>query len=133
MADVFTKKKRSEVMSRIRSKNTKIELSVFKLLRSKKILFRKHHKIPGNPDVVVTALKKAIFIDGDFWHGWQFAQRREKLPIYWQNKIENNIKRDRRNRLKLKRDGWQILRIWEHDLEKNPEKTGIKIVSFLAK
>lgn len=77
MADVFTKKKRSEIMARIRSKDTAIERFVFKELRKRGLYFKKHYKrIKGCPDIALPRAKKAVFIDGDFWHGWQFAQRK---------------------------------------------------------
>lgn len=118
-------------MSRIRGKNTLIELQVFRFLRSRKIKFKKHHKLPGSPDAAILSTKKAIFIDGDFWHGWKLSQRRAKLPSYWARKIGSNVKRDRKNRARLRRLGWKVLRVWEHDLEKNVLKTEARIASFL--
>lgn len=120
-------------MSRIRSSNTKIEKKVFKYLRHKKIYFQKHYRrAPGNPDIALLRKKKAIFIDGDFWHGWKFKERADKLPKeYWREKIENNIKRDKKNRRKLRQAGWRVLRIWEHQLKKKEAETFEKIVIFL--
>jgi DNA mismatch endonuclease (patch repair protein) len=131
--DVFTKRKRSEIMSNIRSKNTTAEKVVFKALRKDGIYFQKHYKkAPGNPDIALPKKKIAIFIDGDFWHGYKYKVLKQRLPKkYWLKKIEDNIKRDKRNRAKLKREGWKVLRIWEHDIEKNPEKSLEKIVKFL--
>lgn len=120
-------------MSKIRSKNTVAETLVFKELQKRKIYFQKHYKrAVGNPDIALPCKKKAVFIDGDFWHGYQFLKQRKRLPKkYWQAKIEDNIKRDRRIRAKLKRDGWQILKIWEHEVVKNFDKTIDKIARFL--
>lgn len=134
MADVFTKRKRSEIMSRIRSKNTDIEKSVFSFLKGEGVRFRKHYKkVPGNPDVSIPSAKRAIFIDGDFWHGWRLARIKAKLPRhYWLNKIMSNIKRDKMNRLALKKSGWRVLRIWEHELKRNREKAFQKILKFFA-
>ena len=133
MTDVFTPKKRSKIMSKIRSQNTKAEILVFKELQRRKIYFQKHYKrAVGSPDIALPRKKKAVFIDGDFWHGYQFSKQKKRLPKkYWQGKIENNIKRDRRIKAKLKRDGWQVLRVWEHDVLKNFDKTIDKIVAFL--
>jgi len=133
MADVFTPEKRSEIMSKIRSKNTKAEILVFRELRRRKVYFQKHYKrAVGNPDIALPRKKKAIFIDGDFWHGYQFLEQKKRLPKkYWLGKIEGNIKRDRRNRARLKKDEWEILRVWEHDILKNFDKTIIKIIDFL--
>ena len=133
MTDVFTPEKRSEIMSKIRSKNTKAEILVFKELQRRKIYFQKHYKrAVGNPDIALPRKKKAVFIDGDFWHGYQFSKQKKRLPKkYWQGKIENNIKRDRRIRAKLKREGWQVLRVWEHEMLKNFDETIEKIITFL--
>ena len=119
-------------MSRIRSKNTALEKRVFSRLRSQSIYFQKHYKrIAGNPDIALPRKKKVVFIDGDFWHGYKFDSFRKRLPEFWENKIENNIKRDKRNRTKLKQAGWKVLRIWEHDVEKNFDSTIEKIERFL--
>jgi len=121
MADIFTKKKRSEVMSLIRSKNTRQELAVFRELRKRGIYFKRHYKLaPGFPDIAIPSRKVAVFIDGDFWHGWQYPRWRCELPrIYWRRKIENNRKRDLNNFALLRRRGWKVLRIWEHQLREN--------------
>jgi len=131
--DKFKKAKRSEIMSKIRSQNTKIENLVFCEIRRQKIYFQKHYKkIIGSPDIALPRRKMAIFIDGDFWHGYNFAALKKRLPKkYWISKIENNIKRDCRNRRLLRQRGWRVLRIWEHELLKNKEKTLHKVISFL--
>lgn len=133
--DVFTKKKRSEIMSRICSKNTSVEKVVFGELRKRKIYFKRHYKkVAGNPDIALPQKKKAIFIDGDFWHGYGFEKSKKRLPKkYWIKKIEDNIKRDKRNRLKLKKEGWKVLRIWEHDIQKKKNESIEKAISFLKK
>ena len=135
MADVFTKEKRSEIMSRIRSKDTKAEVLVFRELRRRKVYFQKHYKrATGNPDIALPREKKAVFIDGDFWHGYQFNKYRDRLlKKYWLSKIEGNIIRDRKNRTKLRRQGWRILRVWEHEVLKNFDKTIDRIIFFLHK
>lgn len=132
--DCFTKKKRSEIMSRIRSKNTKAELLVFRELRNRKIYFQKHYKkCLGCPDIALPRKKIAIFIDGDFWHGRNFEKEKTRLPKkYWRSKIESNILRDRKNRVKLKAMGWKILRVWETDLIKIPEEALLKIIKHLS-
>jgi DNA mismatch endonuclease, patch repair protein len=131
--DVFTKEKRSEIMSKIRSKNTEIEKTVFGELRKSGIYFQRHYKkVAGNPDIALPKKKIAIFIDGDFWHGYKYAIQKQRLPKkYWIKKIENNIIRDRKNRLGLRKKGWKILRIWEHEIKKNQEKALGKIIKFL--
>jgi len=120
-------------MSNIRSKNTAVEKVIFSALRRKGVYFQKHYKKAlGNPDIALPKKKIAVFIDGDFWHGYQFSKFKKRLPRkYWLKKIEDNIKRDRRNRAKLKREGWKVLRIWEHEIQKNPEKAIQKVIKFL--
>jgi len=131
--DVFTKKKRSEIMSKIRSKNTKAELIVFRELRKRKIYFQKHYKkAVGSPDIAFPRKKMAIFIDGDFWHGRNFAKNKNRLPKkYWRRKIETNIIRDRKNRAKLKRQGWKVLRVWERSVMGVGRKNIDKVVNFI--
>lgn len=133
MPDKFSKEIRSKIMSKIRSENTKVENLIFRELRKRKIYFQKHYKrVVGNPDVALPRKKKAIFIDGDFWHGNNFKKLKERLPKnYWQKKIEKNIKRDLVNTIKLKKQGWKVLRIWESDIYKNKEKIIEKIIDFL--
>lgn len=131
--DVFSKKKRSEIMSKIRSKNTKAEKLVFGELRKRGIYFQKHYKKAlGNPDIALPRKKKAVFIDGDFWHGYNFNKNKSRLPKkYWRSKIEKNIKRDKYNRAKLRLAGWQVLRIWEHEVLKNFNEIVKEIILFL--
>lgn len=122
-------------MSKIRSKNTKAELVVFRELRKRKIYFQKHYKkCVGCPDIAIPSKKIAIFIDGDFWHGRNFSKNKRRLPKkYWQSKIKANITRDKRNRAKLKREGWQILKIWESEIAKDKIKSIARIFNFISK
>ena len=132
--DVFSKEKRSDIMSKIRSKNTKIELLVFKELRKRKIYFQKHYgKVPGSPDIALPRKKRAVFIDGDFWHGHGLSKLKERHPEggYWLSKIERNMERDRENDLTLKKLGWKVLRVWEHDIRRNMNVVVDNIVLFL--
>lgn len=131
--DIFAEKKRSEIMSKIRSKNTRAEKIVFRRLKKKRVYFQKHYsRVAGSLDIALPRKKKAVFIDGDFWHGWQFSRIKNKLPKkYWQAKIEGNIRRDKKVRLKLKKSGWKVLRIWEHEIYNNLDIATSKIESFL--
>lgn len=121
-------------MSKIRSKNTKAELFVFSELRKRGAYFQKHYKKAiGCPDIALSSKKLAVFIDGDFWHGRNFKRDKSRLPkIYWRKKIETNIIRDKKNRAKLKRQGWIILRVWERDIKRNPIQTIDRIEKFLT-
>lgn len=133
MADIFTPEKRSEIMSLIRSKNTKPELLFFKLLsgafHKKGYRYRKHYKsLPGKPDAVFVSKKIALFIDGTFWHGYKFNLATTHLSEgFWQEKILRNMARDKKVNRQLKKDGWTVLRFWEHDLKKSPDKIVLKI------
>lgn len=122
-------------MSKIRSKNTKAEILVFKELRKRKIYFQKHYKkCVGCPDIAIPRKKIAIFIDGDFWHGRNFKENAKRLPRkYWRSKIKSNISRDKKNKLKLKKRGWKIFRVWESDIIKNITDTVDKVSGFIKK
>lgn len=135
MADIFTKEKRSEVMSRIRPKGTKPEMKVFRYLRKEKIYFQKHYKrAKGSPDIAIPSKKIAIFIDGDFWHGYKFDEWKENLPkVYWQDKIQANVNRDKKTFAQLRREGWRVMRVWEHELtEKKKDRAFARISRFLG-
>jgi DNA mismatch endonuclease (patch repair protein) len=122
MADIFTPEKRSWVMSRIRGKNTKIDLAMRSILAEMKVKFEMYPKIPGNPDFVITRKKIAIFCDGDFWHGYRYEEKKKPSKKFWRDKIERNMTRDRLVSARLRREGWSVLRFWEHDIESKPEK-----------
>jgi DNA mismatch endonuclease, patch repair protein len=132
MTDVHSPAIRSKNMTAIKSKNTKIEILVFHEFAKRHIYFRKHYKTNGiNIDIAVPSKKKGIFIDGDFWHGYQFAKLKHRLPKkYWIKKIEKNIKRDKKSRLELTKLGWKILRVWEHELKNDQNKVLDKIIKF---
>ena len=119
-------------MSRIKSKGSKIETTIFAVLRKDGFYFQKHYgRMPGKPDLAVPSKKIAVFIHSDFWHGWRFSKWKNDLPEYWKIKIERNRQRDRRNSTKLKKMGWKVLNIWEHQLHSNKEETISKIEFFL--
>lgn len=127
MADIFTPEKRSWVMSRIRSTNTKIDLKMKEMLQENKIKSEMYPKMFGNPDFVLKNKKIIIFCDGDFWHGYKYYEKKRPAKKFWRDKIETNMKRDIRITRKLRRDGWSVLRFWEHDIEKNLDKCMRKI------
>ncbi|MFH1047033.1 MAG: very short patch repair endonuclease [Patescibacteria group bacterium] len=131
MTDRMAPDVRSRLMAKIRSKNTKIELLVFRALRQRKIYFQKHYRrAAGSPDVAWPKRKVAVFIDGCFWHGYRYPQWQHKLPSqFWRDKIERNRARDRRNFSALRRHGWLVLRIWEHQLHRQPAVCIERIIS----
>ena len=116
-------------MSQIRGKNTKIELKMKKILADMGYKFEMHPKMYGNPDFAHKRKKIVIFCDGDFWHGYRYGQKKRLPKKFWRDKIENNMNRDKKYNRKLRRDGWSFLRLWEHDIEKDPEKCRRKIVA----
>ena len=126
MADIFTPEKRSWVMSRIRSKDTKIEKKTASMLRKNKIRYRRFPKLFGSPDFVVEK-KLLVFCDGDFWHGYRYSKKKKPPKKFWRDKIERNMERDRKVSRKLRADGWSVVRLWEHDIEMSPEKCVGKI------
>jgi DNA mismatch endonuclease (patch repair protein) len=124
--DVFDKKKRSWIMSRIRAKGTKPEEALFALIKDfyrKGYRYRRHAKnVFGHPDLIFPKQKIAVFVDSEFWHGKSFTDWRERLPKkYWIDKIERNIKRDKEVNRSLKLQGWRVIRIWSKPLMKKPE------------
>jgi DNA mismatch endonuclease (patch repair protein) len=127
--DIMSKGTRSALMSRIRGKNTGPERILFEELDQRGIDFKKHAKdLPGRPDIVFSEIKLAVNVDGDFWHGWRFPLWRHKLSETWQLKIAATRARDARNHQRLRRLGWKVLRIWEHEIENNLERSIQKIL-----
>lgn len=122
-------------MSKIRSRGTKAEKIVFRELSKRGIYFQKHYKKAiGSPDIALPSKKRAVFIDGDFWHGYRFSKLKKRLPKkYWLGKIGKNVERDRIITNKLKKDGWQVLRIWEHEIMEDMEKVIRKIVKQVTR
>ena len=129
MADIFTPEKRSWVMSRIRSRDTKIEKRTASLLRKNRLHYRRFPRVFGSPDFVVEK-KVLVFCDGDFWHGYQYDAKRFPKR-FWRDKIEGNMRRDRAVTRKLRADGWSVVRLWEHDINKKPEMCGRRIMRSL--
>lgn len=118
--DNLSRAQRSYCMSRVKSKDTELEVAVTRAVRSRGLRFRKHvAKLPGRPDLVFPGAKVVVFIDGDYWHGWQFPRWKKRLTQFWKNKIEGNRRRDTRNFRKLRRNGWRVIRIWQHQVRKS--------------
>ena len=119
-------------MSHIKSSNTKLEETFFKLLDDNNIQYIKHPKIYGKPDCQIQN-KILVFVDGDFWHGWHFKQWRERLPRkYWIEKIEGNIKRDKNKFRQLRKQGFIVVRIWGHQLKSKDQRVN-KLKTIIRK
>ena len=117
-----------KIMSAVKSKNTRSEIALRKALWHQGLRFRVNYKgLPGKPDIVFTKAKVAVFCDGDYWHGHNWALRGlkdldEELAGYsefWANKIRKNIRRDEEVNRKLAEMGWHVVRIWESEIKAN--------------
>jgi DNA mismatch endonuclease, patch repair protein len=135
MADIWSKEKRSHVMSRIRSKNTSPEITVRSLLHKMGFRFRLHVKdLPGHPDIVFPKYKKVIFVHGCFWHlhnGCRDGTVPKTQHEQWKAKLERNIERDVAHIKLLKIKGWHALVIWECEAGKSISAVERKILRFL--
>jgi DNA mismatch endonuclease (patch repair protein) len=112
---------RSALMSRIRGRDTGPERQVATMLARLRVKSERHcGDLPGRPDFVLRRRRIVVFVDGDFWHGWRFPQWEAKLAPFWAEKIRANRIRDLRNRARLRRAGWKVVRVWEHQLKQDP-------------
>jgi len=117
--DTFSKAERSRIMASVKSRNNKsTELRFISILKDKGIKgWRRYYPLTGKPDFVFLRIKIAVFIDGCYWHGCPSHCRMPSSNInYWNNKIEKNKIRDRKITKALKMKGWQVIRIWEHEI-----------------
>lgn len=134
MADVLTKKQRSFNMSRIKGRNTSLELKMRNLIYKKGLRgYRLHPNFVGHPDLIFSKRKIAIFFDGCFWHKCPkcFIKPMTR-KMFWKKKIGSNIKRDRVVNKQLQEMGWKVLRFWEHDIESNSENIVDRIAKSFA-
>lgn len=133
MPDIFTKEKRSQIMSKIRSKDTKIEIKLRKALWAKGLRgYRIHYKLPGKPDIVFPRKKLAVFADSSFFHGYNWKVKGKVPPKgYWQEKIKKNMARDRKYNKLLKKAGWKVLRFWDFEIDKSLKSCLRKIIRNL--
>ena len=120
--DIWDKKKRSEVMSKIPSKNTKPEIILRKALFAKGFRYRiNYKKLPGKPDIVFPKYKIVIFVHGCFWHGHDIGCIDSHIPKtntdYWVKKIAKNKERDKNNAIQILSMGWKILTVWDCEIQ----------------
>lgn len=135
MADVFTQKKRSEVMSRIKGRgNKETEETLASMFRSKHISgWTRHADVEGKPDFSFRKQQVAIFVDGCFWHLCPWHSNYPKSnTTFWRKKLEGNKRRDRIVNSRLRRGGWHVLRIWQHQLERDPERVLARVTKALS-
>ncbi len=123
MSDVMTPEQRSRAMSHIKGKDTSIEVILRKALWHKGIRYRKNYKkLPGTPDIAITKYRIAIFCDSEFFHGYNWEVKKQKLGHnreYWIKKIERNMTRDRENDFKLIAMDWIPLHFWGQEIQKH--------------
>ena len=126
---------RSENMSRIRSQDTKIEISLRHELWSRGLRYRKNDKnIFGKPDILFKGKKVAVFCDSEFWHGYEYLYEGKTFKTnvsFWEQKMKRNINRDKKVTKKLLSDGWTVLRFWQREIEKDVDKCADKIEEVL--
>lgn len=118
MPDNLTAEQRRKTMRAVKGRDTSLEKTVSSALHKRGLRYRRCvGALPGKPDFVFIRAKVVVFVDGDFWHGWQFPRWKEKLQPYWKDKIERNRQRDRYNSQRLRRNGWIVLRFWSHQVD----------------
>ena len=138
MADVFDKEKRSQVMAKVRSKDTKPEIRVRKFLWRHGFRYRLHSRnLPGTPDIVLRKYKTAIFVHGCFWHGHKGCKL-FRMPstrtTYWKQKITRNIANDILHQTQLKELGWRVIVVWECEIKgKAGEQRLLQLVEELRR
>jgi len=134
MVDTRTKEQRSEIMSKVRSKNTAPELFVRRLLSGMGYRYRLHVKgLPGKPDIVMIGRRKIIDVRGCFWHGHEdcrYGKLAKSHQEFWSKKITRNRQRDFENLRSLAESGWQVLVVWQCEL-KNVEFLKIRLYEFI--
>lgn len=134
-AGFYTTKKRSKMMSKIRGKNSKPELLFRKALWAKGIRYRVNNKrLLGKPDISIMKYKLAIFIDGEFWHGYDWDERKEQIKSnrkFWIPKIERNLQRDREVNKELEEMGYTVFRFWAKEIKTELEKCLNDVLVYL--
>ena len=120
-------------MSRIRGKNTKIDLKMNSILQNMGFPYEMYPKMFGNPDFILKKQKIAIFCDGDFWHGYNYKKKKKPAKKFWRDKIERNMKRDRMVTRRLRNEGWSVIRLWEHTIEKKMDRCIDRIICEITK
>ena len=132
----YTTKKRSKIMSKIRGKNTKPELLFRKALWKKGVRYRVDSKqLIGRPDVSIKKYTLAIFIDGEFWHGYNWDERKDKIKsnrAFWIPKIERNMQRDRQVNRQLEGMGYTVFRFWEKEVKNELNKCINDVLVYIA-
>ena len=134
--DKHTPEQRRKNMQAIKSKDSKIEQMLRKKLWARGIHYRKNVKsIFGHPDIAFIRKRVAVFVDSEFWHGYNWENKKNDFKShqeFWISKIERNMQRDREVNEKLRSDGWTVLRFWGQDIKMQIDKCVNKIVLSLT-
>lgn len=137
MADDLTPEQRRRNMQAIKSKDTTIELALRKALWNKGIRYRKNCKtLIGKPDIAITKYKIAVFCDSEYWHGYDWENRNQKIKSnreYWIPKIERNMARDKEVNAALEQEGWIVIRFWERQIRKELDNCVDEVLSAIEK
>lgn len=133
MVDVLTPAQRKLNMSKIKGKDTSPEMRIRKLLFSNGVRgYRINYNLPGKPDIAFPRKRVAIFIDGCFWHKCPIHfQEPDTRKEFWIKKIDRNVERDKEINRKLEETGWEVIRIWEHQVRKNPDLVVVEVINRL--
>lgn len=135
MADDLTPEQRRRNMQAIRSKDTTIELRLRKALWERGVRYRKNYKkLIGKPDIAITKYKIAVFCDSDYWHGYDWENRNQRIKSnrdYWVPKIERNMERDQEVTEALQNEGWLVLRFWEWQIRKHLDECVVAILQAI--
>lgn len=135
MADKISREKRSINMSKIKGKDSKLEMKLRKTLFAQGIRYRLNYPLYGKPDIVIPLIKVAIFVNGCFWHqhnNCSLSYMPKSNVNFWKTKLLRNIERDREVKLKLENDGWTILLAWECDIENSLETVTKSLINKLT-
>lgn len=134
MADIVSRSKRTEIMSSVKQRHTKPEITVRKILHRHGFRFRLHNKkLPGTPDIVLPKHKAVIFVHGCFWHqheGCRKSRRPTSNVEFWNEKLDRNIVRDNQKESELKNSGWKVLTLWDCEI-KDEDSLIEKVKNFL--
>ncbi len=132
MSDHMTPDQRSRAMKAVKLKDGPLEILIQRELRRAGLDFQRNYKqLQGSPDIVFVKKKVAVFIDGDFWHGWRLPAWEHKLTAFWKSKLRANRRRDQRNFRRLRAADWTVIRLWEHQIRSDSRACIDRIVRAL--
>jgi DNA mismatch endonuclease (patch repair protein) len=123
MTDTFSPQQRSEIMRRVKGKDTSLERMLRSALHRRGLRFRLNYPLPGKPDIVFVRQRVVAFVDSCFWHGCpQHLRMPKSNRDYWERKIGRNVQRDKENNAAYENLDWKLIRLWEHDLKDDFER-----------